>query len=334
MIAVLICGIRSLKEGQYLPAVTVGLQDFIGTGLYSGEYIVATKRLHPTLKATVGVGWGRFSDQRRRVNFGQGGSVNGGNWFKGDANAFAGLEWKTPIKGLNLKVEYSADKYIRETVDRSLFKRDSQVNFGVDYQVSKNTRLSAHYLYGSEFGVQLSFALNPKRSANPSGIEGAGLPVTVRPNRGPAGYDTSWAAANAGSTALQKPAKFVLEASGLTVEALKITASHAKVYVRNDTYYTTAQAVGRAARALTRVLPPSVEVIEIIPIENSLPVLSTRFVRRDLEQLEHAADGAEQLLERTDVSAVRAGRPGCRLCRRAVSRLYLEPETLSAGELF
>ena len=34
---------RVLDEGKYVPAVTVGLRDFGGTGIYGGEYIVATK---------------------------------------------------------------------------------------------------------------------------------------------------------------------------------------------------------------------------------------------------------------------------------------------------
>lgn len=293
---------KVLDEGRYVPAVTIGMQDFIGTGIYSGEYIVATKTLHPTLKATVGVGWGRFSDQRRRVKFGQGGSISAGNWFKGDANAFAGLEWKTPIKGLNLKLEYSADHYLRETVDRSIFKRKSQVNFGLDYKVSESTHLSLYYLYGSEVGVQLSFALNPKRNINPSGFEGASLPVATRPKRGPAGYDTAWAAQpEAVATALQDLVKQVLGTHSMYLEALHLEADRAKVYIRNDRYYTTAQAVGRAARGMTRVLPPSIESIEIIPIEQGLPVVRTVFRRTALEQFEHVPDGAEQLLQRTEI---------------------------------
>ena len=35
---------RLLEEGRYRPAVAVGLQDFAGTGLFGGEYVVATKR--------------------------------------------------------------------------------------------------------------------------------------------------------------------------------------------------------------------------------------------------------------------------------------------------
>lgn len=36
--------LRLFKEGQYRPEITLGLQDFAGTGIYAGEYIVATKR--------------------------------------------------------------------------------------------------------------------------------------------------------------------------------------------------------------------------------------------------------------------------------------------------
>jgi hypothetical protein len=294
-----------LEESKYLPAVTVGFQDFIGTGIYSGEYVVATKRLHPKFKATAGIGWGRFSSTRRVVNAGVGGNISAGDWFSGSPSFFAGVEWKTPVEGLNFKIEYSSDRYPRETITRSVFQRKHQVNFGLDYTVNDTTHLSAYYLYGSEFGLQLSFALNPKHSAFPSGTETAGLPVLTRPDRGGASYDTQWATANAGSQALQDPAKLVLEASNLTVEALKVDATHAKVYVRNPTFHSTAQAVGRAARAMTRILPHSVENIEIISMENGLPVISTTFQRSDLERLEHVADGSEKLYPRTQIAAVR-----------------------------
>ena len=35
--------ISILYEGKYIPAVSLGLRDFIGTGWYSSEYIVGTK---------------------------------------------------------------------------------------------------------------------------------------------------------------------------------------------------------------------------------------------------------------------------------------------------
>jgi hypothetical protein len=72
-----------LKEGRYLPSVTVGLQDFIGTGLNSGEYIAATKTFGDRVKVTAGLGWGRLSSfggvasfgSRPAIDFGRGGTA-------------------------------------------------------------------------------------------------------------------------------------------------------------------------------------------------------------------------------------------------------------------
>ena len=47
-----------LKETDYLPSITLGLQDFVGTGLASAEYIAATKTFSDRFKVTAGLGWG------------------------------------------------------------------------------------------------------------------------------------------------------------------------------------------------------------------------------------------------------------------------------------
>ncbi|MEM7438836.1 MAG: YjbH domain-containing protein [Pseudomonadota bacterium] len=291
---------KVLEETRFLPAVTVGLQDFIGTGVYSGEYIVATKTLHPTLKATLGVGWGRFSSQLRTVNFGTGGSVDSASWFRGDVSAFGGLEWTTPIKGLNLKLEYSSDQYQREATQRGIFSRGSSINFGLNYKVSDGVNLSAYYLYGSEAGMQISFAFNPRKSDFPSGLEPAGLPIKTRPVRPVGGWDTNWLASKP-EARITADLGTVLEPSQLGVEAVKLTGSRVIAYIRNDTYFAPSQAAGRTARALTRMLPPSIEVIEVVPVRRGIPIAKIRFRRSDLEALEHAPDGAAQLKARTEI---------------------------------
>ena len=48
---------RLLDETHLRPAVAAGLQDFIGTGVYSGEYVAASKTFGPVV-ATAGIGWG------------------------------------------------------------------------------------------------------------------------------------------------------------------------------------------------------------------------------------------------------------------------------------
>ena len=50
----------AFKEKPFFPSVALGARDFIGTGLYSGEYIVATKSIGYRTKISGGLGWGRL----------------------------------------------------------------------------------------------------------------------------------------------------------------------------------------------------------------------------------------------------------------------------------
>ena len=45
------------NEKKYLPALAIGLRDIAGTGLFSSEYIVTTKRLG-SFDLSAGLGWG------------------------------------------------------------------------------------------------------------------------------------------------------------------------------------------------------------------------------------------------------------------------------------
>ena len=49
-----------VKESETLPALAMGLNDFIGTGRYSGEYIFATKNIG-RVKIKGGLGFGRLA---------------------------------------------------------------------------------------------------------------------------------------------------------------------------------------------------------------------------------------------------------------------------------
>ena len=51
--------LRLWQENAWRPALAVGLQDVIGTGLYAGEYVVASKRFWD-VDVSLGLGWGRL----------------------------------------------------------------------------------------------------------------------------------------------------------------------------------------------------------------------------------------------------------------------------------
>jgi hypothetical protein len=136
--------LRAIDEGQWaswVPAVTIGLQDFAGTGLYSGEYIVATKHLTDQLKITAGLGWGRLGSSgafgntgtRPPIDIGEGGNPNTSQWFRGPVAPFGGIEWQ-PTDRLTLKAEYSSDAYTLESDERGVFDRNSSFNFGATYE--------------------------------------------------------------------------------------------------------------------------------------------------------------------------------------------------------
>ena len=51
------------QESDWGPSVAVGLRDFAGTGIYSSEFLAATKSFGSQFRATVGLGWGRLAQR-------------------------------------------------------------------------------------------------------------------------------------------------------------------------------------------------------------------------------------------------------------------------------
>jgi hypothetical protein len=130
-----------LQESEYIPSLTVGLIDFTGEGLFSSEYIAATKTFGEKFKVTAGLGWGRLGTagsigspfgSRPPLAEGDKGRPNIDQWFRGDVSPFAGVEYQINDRW-TFKAEYSTDDYVLEE-SRGLIERDSPFNFGVEYQ--------------------------------------------------------------------------------------------------------------------------------------------------------------------------------------------------------
>ncbi|WP_234988781.1 YjbH domain-containing protein [Tropicibacter naphthalenivorans] len=292
-----------LTEGDIRPAVAIGLQDFIGTGINNGEYIVATKTLAPGLKATGGVGWGRLGSYksfasvgtRPAVDFGKGGTPTTAQWFKGDMAFFGGVSY-APNDRLNFKLEYSSDDYAVEAARMGLNKT-SPWNFGMDYRFKSGVQLSLYHVLGTEVGAQLTLATNPKRLGIPGGLETAGLPVAPRQ---PADVrDLGWTGDSAKQAGAIKTLRDLAAKDGLSVEGVSLDAHRATVRLRNTRFGSEAQAIGRTARAMTRSLPASIEEFVIVPVVNGMPMSAVVLKRSDLERHEH--DAADEMLARASI---------------------------------
>jgi len=300
-----------LNEGRFWPAVSIGVQDFVGTGLFSAEYIVGTKALGPRLKVTGGVGFGRLGSYnafghplgpREAIDFGNGGNLAYKQWFKGDAAVFGGVEYQIAPRWA-AKVEYSSDAYSDEADTRKMFDHKSPMNYGVEYHPNATYRLGVYAMYGSEIGVNLSATLNPDQ--RPLGGMGgpAPAPVAVRPAKQvtPAAWAQDWTAQPGATEAILRNMTVALKGSGIVIDTLGLTATTAQVRFRNLNYDATAQAIGRVARAMTRTLPASVEEFQIVPVDHGMAGTMAVLARADLERFEFAPDGATLLRAQTQI---------------------------------
>ena len=295
--------IKLWDEGLYIPQVAVGLQDFLGTGVFAGEYIVASKRVGP-LDLSFGVGWGQLGsrgdvsnplrglssrfDQRDR-DIGQGGEVNFGQFFQGqDVGFFGGVSYQTPIEGLQLIAEYDSDNNSR-VVDRD----DNPFNFGLVYNVTPGIQLTASYLGLEDFNLQASFSspvgenlrdeppgdtppLYYVREEKPQVRGGTdGLTAPIAP--------PLFTPIATSDPAFGETLKNDLKRLGIDLLQFQAGPDAIRVSIENNRYRSTAKAVGRTARILSRYAPAEIETFQVVVEERGLETAELKLRRSLLE---------------------------------------------------
>ena len=136
-----------LEESALTPALALGLRDMLGTGVFSSEYLVASKRLGRA-DLTLGMGWGRLASRNRLPNpvaqlfdgarartatTGLGGEPSVEDFFRGeDVGIFGGVEFDLPYQ-TRLLAEYTSDAYERETRFGTL-KDPSPFSYGLGWR--------------------------------------------------------------------------------------------------------------------------------------------------------------------------------------------------------
>lgn len=303
------------EEGTYVPAITVGFQDFIGTSLSQAEYLVATKTFADKVKVTAGLGWGRLGSyggigapfgERDPIDVGNGGTPHLGNWFKGEVAPFAGIEWQATNK-LTLKAEYSSDAYVEESEVRQTFERKSPFNFGLSYRISNSLDFGIYSLYGSQVGAQLNFMMNPYKRPQ-GGMLGPG-PLLIAGRPAASGWTSEWVTDQGALEQLQKEVGTLLRHDGIAIEQMAVTKTNVQIRIDSTQLDNAPQAIGRTARALAATMPPTVEVFEIVPLVRGVPVSKVVIKRSDLEQLEFAPGQDALMLDKTLVLPKSGARP-------------------------
>ncbi len=165
--------IKLIEETDIYPELSFGFRDFIGTGRFSGEYIVSSKRVGD-FDFTVGVGWGSLSSKdgiknpfidvdERFLERGSRFSTGGGNfeldsWFSGKkVSAFYGVEYVNKYSGLRLKIDYDPSNSF------DLYKT-SDYSFGLSIPASNLIDINLFKHRGVDFGFGISYKANYSKS--------------------------------------------------------------------------------------------------------------------------------------------------------------------------
>lgn len=286
--------LRLLEESSQTPQVALGFRDFLGTGLFSSEYLVASRRMN-NFDFTVGVAWGNlgnrgqfknpftylFSSFKPRSNeVGEGGNISSALFHGERIGLFGGLAWRTPLPGITLKVEYDGNDYQNEALSNR-FKADTPVNLGVVYSHSNWLDLSLGIERGNTLLAQINLRTNVSGKNNMPKFDPPPPKVTARDLRPEIAAQAVRTAETQIESTLQLATELRLQKFQL--EALQLETDKATATVSQSTYRNPAITIGRTARSMAKTLPPSVEELNIIQQESGLDVQRTSIMRKDLE---------------------------------------------------
>lgn len=166
--------LRLLKETDYVPAIAVGFRDLAGTGLFSSEYFVGSKKIG-NIDFTLGLGWGTLSANssfrnpfeqlsddfktREVVEGTKGGEFSFKSFFSGEVGTFGGMEIYLPyINGARLKLEYDGVDYSKEGFPPVI--QESKFNAAFVYPVSNNLHLKLGLVRGNTINFGFSYSGN------------------------------------------------------------------------------------------------------------------------------------------------------------------------------
>ena len=268
--------LRLLEEDYLRPQLAVGITDLGGTGLFSGEYLVANKRTG-NLDWSLGIGWGYLGASNnlgnplgkinpafntRTISVGLGGKPSFGSFFRGPASLFGGVQYHLPADNWILKAEYEGNNYQGE---RPRLRQSSPINLGVVYRQTP----SLDWTLGIERGRALMLSLSlhaPMSRLNTPKLADPVRPAVVyeRP-RSP----TNWLATAVDITSM----------SGWGVKEVTAQGDVLRVALDNLSGAHWDDRIDRIVAVLHRDAPAEINGFDLVLLSQGVP-LSHRYVDR------------------------------------------------------
>lgn len=298
--------VRLWREGRYLPQLALGVRDLGGTGLFSSEYLVASKRFGP-VDASVGVATGYLGnrgdfanplgwiDERfktRPGSSGQAGDFNARAMFRGRVGVFGGLAYQTPWQPLQLKLEYDGNDYRHEPKNNNLRQR-TPLNVGAVYSLNRNVQITAAWERGDAAMVALTLRGNPGYAAT------APKPLDPPPERlrhlDQESRRADTAAIAAGASAVPpdwaEVARRLHDNAGLLVQSISRRGQELVVTGQQLRYFDGAQGLGRAARILDNSAPDDIGWFTVANVRLGMPIAESSVARMPFrDYVDHRID--------------------------------------------
>ncbi|HEH9416906.1 TPA: YjbH domain-containing protein [Aeromonas sobria] len=268
---------RLWQESNYLPQVSVGFRDLMGTGLFDSEFVAASKRYGP-FDFTIGIGWGNMAEsgniknpfceykdswcQRNSGYSGSGGKFEVDSLFHGPAALFGGIEYQTPWQPLRLKLEYDGNDYSKEFAGH--ISQDLPWNVGAVYRVFDNLDSHLSWQRGNTLMWGVTFRTN-FNDMKPAHIDQP-RPI-YQPDQVPATMtDVKWQALTAD----------LKDNAGWQDTEFYTTSNTVTVIGTQSKYRDESEAMKRASLLAANYLPGTVDELNVVERKANFQLQETR----------------------------------------------------------
>ena len=299
---------RVLEESFYLPSVAIGVRDMAGTGLFSGEYIVGSKKFGH-LDLSVGIGWGLLGAdgnirnpltslhegfKTRSASYGtEGGEFNVADWFSGERAAlFGGFEYSFPKQGLSLKLEYDTSNPDLG-ISGPAMEVKNRFNIGVTRSFGKFLDLGLSF----ERGTQVRFSFVMKGNYAEEGM----VPKLETPkNVIPLDAKQKELVAS-DKEILYRSLNKSLKEESLFIQGATYYGNTLDVAISQQKHRSYPRAAGRTARIASALAPNDVENINIFLQNGDIEFASINLDRKEFDKVLNKTSSDTELLYKSSL---------------------------------
>jgi hypothetical protein len=293
------------NEKKYLPALAIGLRDIAGTGLFSSEYIVTTKRLG-NFDLSAGLGWGllgsadnvsnpfeNFDDSfmdRNSVQ-GEGGQFSFKSWFSGKTAIFGGLEYDLKKYGLRLKMEYDTSKPFKN--GKVPFEPKTDINLGLTYHYLDWLDIGAAFERGDQFRISFNLTGNFFKDTipKPKPKNVIKLKKELR-DKALVQKDIFYQSLNRS-----------LRDESIYLQGATYNEGKLEVSVASSRFFSTTRPVGRTVRIASALVADSIEEITVRTMNGDMETASITVPKKDFEKADNYEGSGVELFKKSTIDS-------------------------------